>query len=184
MDMKMTSKPLALQRAERGFALVITLLLLVALSLVGVTALRNVSLQEKMAGNFFFRSSIGQEAEAVARYARQRVDKASVDSNARFPEVFIQTTPTIGNWTGLAKDSSLAFWSNPANWTAGAATTNLSTTRPADTKSSIEQLAGTHIFYQDSSPIPVNFFRMTGRATETATGSASVVQEWSMYAAD
>jgi Tfp pilus assembly protein PilX len=56
-------------KRQRGFTLVVALLLLVALSLIGVAGLRNVTLQEKMSGNMFFRTLAFSEAEATLQVA-------------------------------------------------------------------------------------------------------------------
>lgn len=54
-------------RRERGAALIISLILLVLITLVGVASLRNVVLEEKMSANFYDRSLAFQAAEAALR---------------------------------------------------------------------------------------------------------------------
>ncbi|MDO9294083.1 MAG: PilX N-terminal domain-containing pilus assembly protein [Hydrogenophaga sp.] len=58
---------LATLRRERGAALIISMILLVLITLVGVASLRNVLLEEKMAANYKDRSLAFQAAEAGLR---------------------------------------------------------------------------------------------------------------------
>ena len=52
---------------SRGMALVVSLLLLVAMTLLAVSAMRSTTLQEKMAANFNDREIAKQVAEATVR---------------------------------------------------------------------------------------------------------------------
>lgn len=52
---------------QRGMALIVTLLLLVAITLLAVSAMRSTTLQEKMAANFNDREIAKQVAEATVR---------------------------------------------------------------------------------------------------------------------
>lgn len=54
-----------IRHAQRGFALVISLLLLVAITLVAITTLRGTTLQERMAANLVDRELAKQLAEAA-----------------------------------------------------------------------------------------------------------------------
>ena len=58
---------LATLRRERGAALIISMILLVLITLVGVASLRNVLLEEKMTANYYDRSLAFQAAEAGLR---------------------------------------------------------------------------------------------------------------------
>lgn len=60
-------RPMTTPRRERGAALIISLILLVLITLVGVASLRNVVLEEKMSANFYDRSLAFQAAEAALR---------------------------------------------------------------------------------------------------------------------
>lgn len=59
--------PAYLPRRERGAALIISLILLVLITLVGVASLRNVVLEERMSANYYDRSLAFQAAEAGLR---------------------------------------------------------------------------------------------------------------------
>jgi type IV pilus assembly protein PilX len=54
-------------RQERGVALIISMILLVLITMVGLASLRSVVLEEKMAANFYDRSLAFQAAEAGLR---------------------------------------------------------------------------------------------------------------------
>jgi type IV pilus assembly protein PilX len=62
-----------LQR-EKGVALVVALILLVVMTLLGLGAMRSVTLEEKMAANTFDRSLSFQAAEASLREAESLLD--------------------------------------------------------------------------------------------------------------
>lgn len=57
----------ALPHPQRGAALIIGLIMLLILSLLGVTAISNVTVQEKMAGGFMDRNRAFQAAETTLR---------------------------------------------------------------------------------------------------------------------
>ncbi len=57
-------------RAQRGFSLIVGLIFLVAITLLGVIAMKNTLLQERMAGGMRDRSLAFQAAEAALRDAK------------------------------------------------------------------------------------------------------------------
>lgn len=57
-------------RAQRGFSLIVGLIFLVAITLLGVIAMKNTILQERMAGGMRDRSLAFQAAEAALRDAK------------------------------------------------------------------------------------------------------------------
>lgn len=60
-------------RRERGISLVIVLLLLIAMSLLGVAVLRSSAMQERMSANLRDRGIAFQAAEAALRYAQEDI---------------------------------------------------------------------------------------------------------------
>lgn len=62
------------QVRQRGAALIIGLIMLLILTLLGVTAISNVTLQEKMAGSLIDRSRAFQAAEIALRRAEDYVN--------------------------------------------------------------------------------------------------------------
>ena len=63
----------AVGASQKGIALVVALVLLIAVTLVGLAAIRGTSLQEKMAGNSFDREVSFQATEAALTTGAQRV---------------------------------------------------------------------------------------------------------------
>jgi type IV pilus assembly protein PilX len=158
---------------DSGFSLVVTLLLLVALSLIGVAALRNVSLQEKMAGNFYFRMTAMQDAQGALRQSRNGVEVAFASSTIAVP---------AGSWTELSLGAAAAdFWRQTSSW-ASADTAAASAGMTA--QSVREHQSGKHFSCEDSdSGCKMNYIRMTAR-TKDGTGSAAIFQDWNVYPAD
>ncbi|KAB7623153.1 PilX N-terminal domain-containing pilus assembly protein [Alkalilimnicola sp. S0819] len=81
----MTRKPTHQSRhAQRGAALAISLILLLVMTLLGVSAMRGTTLEEKMAGNTRNRSIAFQAAEAALREAETTLtgyDAAFISAN-------------------------------------------------------------------------------------------------------
>jgi type IV pilus assembly protein PilX len=167
------NRPIA--RFERGFTLVVALLLMVALSLIGVTALRNVSLQEKMAGNFFFRIALTHENESALRTASQ--------------DVATKAPSGVASWPNPVNQASLAYWSKASNVSAITATAQT----PAALKPGVSNVYAT----EATDPLPpdtlnsnvdgrpvvlVRYFRTTVNSTEAATGASAAVQDWTVRA--
>ena len=63
---------------QRGAALIVSLILLLVMTLLGVSAMQTNMLEEKMAGNFRDRDLAFQAAEAALRYAENEILKASL----------------------------------------------------------------------------------------------------------
>ena len=187
----MQNKVKLVAKDEQGFALLVAVLLMVALSFLGITALRNVSLQERMAGNSYYRAIATQEAEAGLRYTRQSVDAVAQSSSSIFDPKGSVSVP--GTWTGPVGSAAQSFWANASNWSSTSSPASLNASRPLTTRVTIEQYPGNNPFCPASSAsaagsgkktCPANFFRATARATDNTTGAAAVVQDWSMYPAD
>jgi len=61
-------------RSQQGAALFVSLMMLILVTILGVTGVRMVSLEEKMAGNSFDRNLAFQAAEAALREAEKYVE--------------------------------------------------------------------------------------------------------------
>lgn len=68
-----SSRPSVLLPQQRGAALIIGLIMLLILSLLGVAAMSNISLQEKMTGSLLDRNRAFQAAETALRRAEDYV---------------------------------------------------------------------------------------------------------------
>lgn len=80
-------------RRESGAALIVSLILMVLITLVGVASLRNVVLEEKMASNFYDRSLAFQAAEAGLR-AGEGVAVAQASATPRHAQALALAIPT------------------------------------------------------------------------------------------
>lgn len=58
---------IGIPRAEKGFALVVSMLILLVLTILVVNSVRNTALNEKMAGNYMDRTNALQAAEQALR---------------------------------------------------------------------------------------------------------------------
>ena len=97
-----------LQQQQRGIALVLSLLMLVAITLLAVSAMRGTTLQEKMAANFNDREIAKQVVESTIRQAGALLPPAA--GSAWF-------TATLPAPAAGAPD----LWQNPAAWNNAAA---------------------------------------------------------------
>jgi type IV pilus assembly protein PilX len=91
---------------QSGSALVISLIILVAMTLIGITAMRTTVLEEKMAGNMRNKEIAFQAAEATLR-AAERYIQNNVISTVAFD--------TDGS-DGLYNHDDVRIWEN-INWT-------------------------------------------------------------------
>lgn len=105
---------------ERGIALPIVLIFLVVMMLLGVTAIRNVTLGEKMSGNLHNQQLAFQAAEAALRYCENAM-QGTVPVDGPTPVAKLPTDPKLwdvkNNWDDgtsvsiavpIAADSGLA----------------------------------------------------------------------------
>jgi type IV pilus assembly protein PilX len=69
----------ALKNRQSGIALVIALVLLLAITLVGLASIRGTTLQEKMSSNLQDRDIAFQAAEAALRIAERRIADTTAD---------------------------------------------------------------------------------------------------------
>lgn len=91
-----------LKRREEGTILIVCLLILLVMTIIGVTSMQTTSLEERMAGNLRDRDLALQSAESALRDA----------------EAWIETIVTIGAFNGTAGlygidgDADLTTWSD------------------------------------------------------------------------
>lgn len=171
-------KNLAYRKFQRGSALVVSLIVLLILTIIGITSVGTSTLEEKMAGNSRDQNLAFQSAEVALRDAEQFL--TGIASTAGF----------TGNGlyaTGTAPDV-LASTTWTTNGTASIAVSNANsvataTTQPryiieyigASTPTSNKELNGG---YGDSSGQgTVSYFRITARGTGGTDNSAVLIQE-------
>jgi type IV pilus assembly protein PilX len=96
--MKSLAEP---RHTQRGVTLIITLVMLVLITLVGVASIRNSTMDEKMAGNSRDRDKAFQAAEAAVQSCLAKVQADTYPGTALVPAA-ANATPhweVIGNWS-------------------------------------------------------------------------------------
>lgn len=168
---------------SRGFALVVVLLLMVALSMVGVASLRGITLQEKMTGNLYFRSLAFAEAESALRATVAKVD-SKVGLTVETP---LAPDSSSLDWKPLiSTGSNQSYWNAASAWAVTAVRAVMSpnasgfsvnaTTEQMMTGDQMPTCEGK----MGSSACKVMFIRMTARATDPTTGAVVILQQhWS-----
>ncbi|BCU07712.1 pilus assembly PilX family protein [Allochromatium tepidum] len=180
--------------SQTGTALIVSLILLLLVTLLGVAGIKSVALEEKMAGNSYDRSLVFQAAEYALRVgeAVAEVKSKTIPPNNGFPTYTDadDTCPTgaIDNCTsGLCptpdkdclprwQDSSFTGWINASSVSSLAGTPQYF----------VEYLGGTFPCTDGGSSDPNNCkrYRITARSDPNlGNGRATVVLQ-SIYATD
>lgn len=161
-------------REERGVALIIALIMLVLMTLVGIAAIRGVTLEERMAGNTLDRSLSFQAAEDALRQGEVWVEanKPDITTNCNTEAV---CAPAI---------AGAPVWEDPAiTWKAGIPTTSGSLD-DIQSQYLVEYLGNTFACGDD--PPGVNDtcrrYRITARSNAGAGRAAVMLQ--SVYATE
>ena len=100
--------------SERGAALIVALVMLLVMTVLGVTAARNTNLQERMAGNLRDNNLAFQSAERALREGEAFLQNASLP-----PFTGASGLLTMQDGAGQA-----SFWSDDAWWVANGRTAN------------------------------------------------------------
>jgi type IV pilus assembly protein PilX len=98
-------------KKQTGVALFISLVMLLVLTIIGVSAVQTTSLEERMARNSRDRLMAFQAAESALRDAEALLE--TIVSTASFTDV-----GTAGQWT-IAPFLTTARWMQPNIWTGG-----------------------------------------------------------------
>jgi type IV pilus assembly protein PilX len=154
--------------AQRGAALIVAMVMLLAMTLVGVTAVRNTTLQERMAGNLRDSNLAFQSAERALREG----------------ETFLRS-PTIPPFTGanglltMQDDAGRAsFWS-AYDWAGNGRTAAGVTDVASAPLYVIEELPAVPLSGGSASfgPLPdVGFFRVTAQAVGGTADAVTILQ--------
>ena len=164
-----TARSTLSQHSQRGAALIVAMVMLLVMTLLGVTAVRNTTLQERMAGNLRDNNLAFQAAEAALREGEQFLE-----------------SPTIPPFTGangllpMEDDAGrVAFW-NSYDWTTNG--------RPA---AGVAHVAAPPLYVIDEMPplmeepggsakfsqLPnAGFYRITARAVGDSTDAVTILQ--------
>jgi Tfp pilus assembly protein PilX len=169
--------------SQTGFTLVVALLLLVALSLVGVAALRNVSLQERMAGNQYFRSISLDESRSTLRSVEQLYHKRfGADLSANIEP----GTSGASNWSErLTAGAGSQAWVTQAAW-SGKETVTTPLANGLNIRWTSDDVVGTavkeeYLCDQGAESCMYRTVRQSVRVDDAATGAATAVQQHYRY---
>lgn len=151
--------------------------------MVGVASLRGITLQEKMAGNLYFRALTFAEAESALRATVARID-SKIGLTVETPPA--PDSSDLNYKPLILSGSNQGYWNTPASWTNTAvrsvmspAASGLSVNATTEQLMTGDQMP-TCEGKMGSSACKVTFTRMTSRATDPTTGAAVVLQQfWS-----
>ncbi|RON17848.1 pilus assembly protein PilX [Pseudomonas frederiksbergensis] len=76
----MKGGPMKISHAQRGMALLVSLVFLLVLTLIGLSSMQSATLQEKMAGSVTLRNQSFQGAEAALRVGESAVKRGTYSS--------------------------------------------------------------------------------------------------------
>ncbi|MEN3111426.1 pilus assembly protein [Uliginosibacterium paludis] len=105
---------------QKGSALIVGLVILLLLTLLGVTAFKDAAMQERMAGNLGDANAAFQSAEAAIREAVRTDDLASKNYNGS-TKGYGQQISSFTNSDG-ANVSEGEFWAGQFDWTGKSVT--------------------------------------------------------------
>lgn len=105
-----TPRPIRIapQRQQRGVALVVALVLLVVMSLVGISSLRTVTLEERMTAHTYDRSISFQAAEAALKQAEAAIEANK--ANAAYMPVAGAACDAVTGVCGAPNPATLERW--------------------------------------------------------------------------
>lgn len=168
-----TRRQIQTRGLQRGAVLIVSLLMLLVMTLIGVTGVQVTSLEEKMAGNTRDRNLAFQSAEAALR-AAESVIAAQVEANTlgTFESSFSTNAPYFQAGTTLSAD--LLKGDDDSLWASAAAYAG-----------SLENVseAPRYVIQRLTAADPKqHFFRITARAKGGSTNAIVVLQ--SLYEVD
>jgi len=159
---------LAGNRTQKGAALVISLIMLLLLTILGITAMQTTTMQERMAGNARERSNAFQIAEAGLTAGESYLN-----------QVTIGPFSTSANADGLYQAKSVLlttdneWWNIATTWTAGSDTGTLTGSRYI-----VEQLPAlaTGGSLEAGTPGVLQYYRITAQGTGPANTAVVMLQ--------
>lgn len=163
---------------QSGVALPVTLIFLVVMTMIGVAAIRNVSLEEKMSGNLRSQQLAFEAAEQVLRYCEGLVQAKPQSDPAAYPQ--LEAGPVPGD-----SQHGKNHWELAASWRSDA----ISIPLPASVAASAElaeaprcmiekmALVGDREFQLNpADQLPA--YRITARGIGTGSNVAVILQSY------
>jgi type IV pilus assembly protein PilX len=163
----MKNRELSKQK-QTGMVLVVSMIMLLLLTLIGVTGTQVTSLEEKMAGNSRDQNIAFQAAESTLKEA----------------EIFILTNPIApATYTGVAGLSPVAFsgtydYMVSTSWSdANSVSTSASFADNFVNNAGVSITAPRYVIERLGGSSPNTFFKITARAQGISSGTQVVLQE-------
>lgn len=171
--MTMQHSPITLPQRQTGAALVVGLVLLLIMTVLGVSSIRTATLQERMAGNLRDNNLAFQAAEAALREGEELLGQAAL--------------PLFDGSNGLLQrqdDSGQPqYWSSSYNWSANSRVATRVTPADHDVAESPRYVI------EELPPVPapgdsvrfgalpeVGFYRVTARGVGGSAEAVSIIQ--------
>lgn len=172
-------------RLQNGAVLAVSLLILVVLTIIGVSSMTTTSLEEKMSGNFRDRQIAFNAAEAALSHAENFIN-ASINSASVFDGTnglyASYTGPSSGNvfdsswWTGTA------YRALPITGTNSVSEVNTQPRYTIEHRGEIGELEGTSVnlggYGESTGGGEITGFRITVRATGLTDNSVVYLQSY------
>ena len=163
---------------QRGFTLVLSLLLLLILTILGVTAVNISTLQEKMSGNLRDQDVAFQASESALRYAELAVNQMWVSGKPTPISVNSCTSSTCAWDTDVPQPLNDNWWNINKQEYGGTGKQLTQTT--ADPNYVVEYLANVTDSGQRGDkyapPSGMQYYRITARGQGTTPFSLSILQ--------
>lgn len=166
--MKPTPSMPALARRQAGAALMVALVVLLVMTVLGVTSLRTTTLQERMAGNVRDANLAFQAAEAALREGEALLQQPTLPP----------FTGSNGLWLMQDDAGRVEFW-NAHNWEANSLAADAIPGTAGVPRYVIEELPSVPVEggSERFGPLPdVGFYRVTARGLGGSADAVSILQ--------
>lgn len=123
------------RRTQKGFVLPVSMIFLIVMTMLAVTAIRKATLDEKVGGNLRSQESAFQAAEKALRFCERQLDLAA--GSTTMCQKRTTSTLTVYDSTGAYSESDVMA-NYPSKWKAA----NVWTSGDATTMSGVDALTG------------------------------------------
>ncbi len=162
---------------QRGVVLVVALIMLVVITLLGVSAMQVTSLEERMAGNMRDRSLAFQSAEAALRDGERLLTQLALPAfdgtNGLYQAPAVNALPVWMQADGRPQDA--AFWNANARTYTG--TVAGVSAQPRYVIEEVARLPGVGDSLEGDTPVPdITYYRVTARGLGGSATAVVVLQ--------
>lgn len=166
------------QKAQRGVALVVAMILLIVVTLVGFAAVRGTLMQQKLSANLYDRQIAFQSAESAMRVAMARIktNPADIARNCQAGGVYCQANPFNDPNLDTTKIISVTSGTGTGQFTASTVATgqpqyvieNMGNWQDPNTSTGYNQSANSHNYGAQGLSTTVVYYRVTARSGDPA----------------